>query len=88
MAKADELEKRGQISEAWMKVIRYNGVSRKSGRDTQRKAALSDKFGTPSLFGAMEETTPEPTQEEEITEDYYSIDKNERGRNDEEETEY
>jgi len=70
MAKADELEKEGKFREAWMKVPNpadfpdYADVIRK------RKTSLSDKFATPSLFGATEETTPEPIQSTVVTEDY------------------
>ncbi len=87
MAKADELEKEGKFREAWMKVPDITEFPEKADEIRKRKTALSDKFGTPSLFGAMEETTPEPTQEEEITEDY-SIDKMNEEEMDEEETEY
>ena len=40
MAKADELEKEGKFREAWMESTRYNGVPRKSGRDTQTQNGI------------------------------------------------
>lgn len=69
MAKADELEKEGKFREAWMKVPDITEFPEKADEIRKRKTALSDKFGTPSLFGAMEETTPEPPQTEEVTTD-------------------
>lgn len=39
MAKADELEKEGKFREAWIS-SRYNGVSRKSRRDTQTQNTI------------------------------------------------
>ena len=85
MAKADELEKEGKHREAWMKVPDITEFPEKADEIRKRKTSLSDKFATPSLFGAMEETTPEPPQPqqtEEVTADY-TIDEAE-----EEETEY
>ncbi|OPC21523.1 prtrc system protein e [Elizabethkingia meningoseptica] len=70
MAKADELEKEGKFREAWMKVPDITEFPEKADEIRKRKTALSDKFGTPSLFGAIEETVPEPSQEEETTADY------------------
>lgn len=70
MAKADELEKEGKFREAWMKVPEITEFPEKADEIRKRKTSLSDKFGTPSLFGAMEETTPEPLQAEEVTADY------------------
>jgi PRTRC genetic system protein E len=70
MAKADELEKEGKFREAWMKVPDITEFPEKADEIRKRKTALSDKFGTPSLFGAMEEEKPEPQQEEEVTTDY------------------
>ncbi|RDC55361.1 PRTRC system protein E [Pedobacter chinensis] len=70
MAKADELEKEGKFRDAWMKVPDITEFPEKADEIRKRKTALSDKFGTPSLFGAMEETTPEPPQAEELTTDY------------------
>lgn len=82
MAKADELETAGKFREAWMKVPDITEFPEKADEIRKRKTSLSDKFGTPSLFGAMEETTPEPPKTEEVTADY-PIDET-----DEEETEY
>lgn len=82
MAKADELEKEGKFREAWMKVPEIAEFPEKADEIRKRKSELSNKFGTPSLFGAMEEPQPEPSQEGEVTADY-PID-----GTDEEETEY
>ena len=82
MAKADELEKEGKFREAWIKVPDITEFPEMADEIRKRKTSLSDKFATPSLFGAMEETTPEPPTAEEVTADY-SIDET-----DEEETEY
>lgn len=82
MAKVDELEKGGNFREAWMKVPDITEFPEKTDEIRKRKTSLSDKFGTPSLFGAMEETTFSPPQTEEVTTDY-PIDET-----DEEETEY
>lgn len=82
MAKADELEKEGKFREAWMKVPDITEFPEKADEIRKRKTALSAKFATPSLFGAMEEQQPETNQEEEATADY-PIDET-----DEEETEY
>jgi PRTRC genetic system protein E len=82
MAKADELEKEGKFREAWIKVPDITEFPEKADEIRKRKTELSNKFATPSLFGAMEETTPEPPQTEEVTTDY-PIDET-----DEEETEY
>ncbi|MFZ4860920.1 PRTRC system protein E [Sphingobacterium sp. Mn56C] len=82
MAKADELEKEGKFREAWMKVPEITEFPEKADEIRKRKTVLSDKFGTPSLFGAMEEATPEPPQTDEFTADY-PIDET-----DEEEAEY
>ena len=82
MAKADELEKEGKFRDAWMKVPDITEFSEKADEIRKRKTSLSDKFATPSLFGAMEEAKPEPQKEEEVTADY-PIDEA-----DEEETEY
>lgn len=70
MAKADELEKEGKFREAWMKVPDMTEFPEKADEIRKRKTSLSDKFATPSLFGAMEEATPEPQKEEEVTADY------------------
>jgi len=69
MAKVEELEKEGKYRDAWMKVPDITEFPEKADEIRKRKTSLSDKFGTPSLFGAMEEATPEPTQEEEVTAD-------------------
>ncbi|MDV3742481.1 prtrc system protein e [Elizabethkingia anophelis] len=69
MAKADELENEGKFREAWMKVPDMTEFPEKADEIRKRKTSLSDKFATPSLFGAMEEATPEPP-EEAITADY------------------
>ncbi|MGQ2985075.1 PRTRC system protein E [Flavobacterium sp.] len=74
MAKADELEKEGKFREAWMKVPDKTEFPEKADEIRKRKMSLSAKFETPSLFGAMEEPTPEPTQGETETTTDYSID--------------
>ena len=63
MAKADELEKEGKFREAWIKVPDITEFPEKADEIRKRKTSLSDKFATPSLFGAMEEAKPEPPQE-------------------------
>lgn len=70
MAKADELETAGKFREAWMKVPDLMEFPEKAEEIRKRKKSLSDKFGTPSLFGVMEEATPESIQKEEVTTDY------------------
>ena len=70
MAKADELEKEGKFREAWMKVPDITEFPEKADEIRKRKTSLSDKFATPSLFGAMEEPTAEPLQTVEATADY------------------
>ena len=70
MAKADELEKEGKFREAWMKVPETTEFPEKTDEIRKRKNALSEKFATPSLFGAVEEAKPELQQEEEVTVDY------------------
>jgi PRTRC genetic system protein E len=70
MAKADELEKEGKFREAWMKVPDITEFPEKADEIRKRKTSLSDKFGTPSLFGAMEEATHEQSQLAEVTDDY------------------
>ena len=72
MAKADELETAGKFRDAWIKVPDMMEFPEKAEEIRKRKKSLSDKFETPSLFGAMEEATPEPLQEEEVTD--YTID--------------
>lgn len=69
MAKADELEKEGKFREAWMKVPDITEFPEKADEIRKRKTELSNKFATPSLFGTMEEATPEPPQTEEATTD-------------------
>src|SRR5690606_10689642 len=69
MAKADELEKEGKFREAWIKVPDIAEFPEKADEIRKRKTSLSDKFATPSLFGAMEEPTEEPPQAEEVTAD-------------------
>lgn len=70
MAKADDLEKEGKFREAWMKVPPVTEFPEKADEIRKRQTELSNKFGTPSLFGAMEEATPEPPQTAEATTDY------------------
>jgi len=70
MAKADELEKESKFREAWMKVPDITEFPEKADEIRKRKTELSNKFATPSLFGAMEEAKPEPQQAEEVTTDY------------------
>ncbi|MFA9188713.1 MULTISPECIES: PRTRC system protein E [Flavobacterium] len=70
MAKAEELEKEGKFREAWMKVPEITEFPEKADEIRKRKNALSEKFVTPSLFGAMEEVKPELHQEEEVTVNY------------------
>ena len=69
MAKADELEKEGKFREAWIKVPDITEFPEKADEIRKRKTALSDKFATPSLFGAMEEATPELPKVAEVTAD-------------------
>ncbi|AKK71893.1 prtrc system protein e [Chryseobacterium gallinarum] len=80
MAKVDELEKEGKHREAWMKVPDITEFPEKADEIRKRKTSLSDKFASPSLFGAMEEATPEPPQAEEVTADY-PIDETEEEEN-------
>ena len=70
MAKADELEKEGKCREAWIKVPDITEFPEKADEIRKRKTALSDKFATPSLFGAIDETKPKLLQAEEVTADY------------------
>lgn len=62
MDKVDELEKEGKFREAWIKVPDIAEYPEKADELRKRKTSLSDKFATPSLFGATEETAPEPPQ--------------------------
>ncbi len=52
MTKADELGKEGKFREAWMKVPQITDFPEKVDEIRRRKTELSDKFSTPSLFGA------------------------------------
>jgi PRTRC genetic system protein E len=52
MAKADELEKDGKFRDAWMKVPDITEFPEKADEIRKRKTELSEKFSTPSLFGA------------------------------------
>ncbi|SHM90547.1 PRTRC system protein E [Flavobacterium chilense] len=70
MAKADELEKEGKFREAWIKIPSVTEFPEKANEIRKRQTELSNKFGTPSLFGAMEEEKPEPSQMEEVTANY------------------
>ena len=70
IVKADELEKEGKFREAWMKVPDITEFPEKADEIRKRKKELSNKFATPSLFGAMEEATPELQKAEEVTADY------------------
>ena len=69
MDKVDELEKEGKFREAWIKVPDIAEYPEKADELRKRKTSLSDKFATPSLFGATEETTTEPPQVAEATAD-------------------
>ena len=70
MAKADELEKEGKFREAWIKVPDITEFPEKADEIRKRKTSLSDKFATPSLFGAIDETKPKLLQAEAVTADY------------------
>ena len=77
MTKADELEKEGKFREAWMKVPDITEFPEKADEIRKRKTTLSNKFSTPSLFGAMaEEEKTEQPQEESLPD--YPIDKTEQ----------
>ena len=52
LAKADELEKEGKFRDAWMKVPDITEFPEKADEIRKRKSELSEKFSTPSLFGA------------------------------------
>lgn len=69
MDKVDELEKEGKFREAWIKVPDIAEYPEKADELRKRKTSLSDKFATPNLFGAEEETAPEPPQVAEATAD-------------------
>ena len=70
MAKADELEKEGKFREAWIKVPDITEFPEKADEIRKRKTSLSDKFATPSLFGAIDETKPKLLQAEAVANDY------------------
>ena len=70
MAKADELEKEGKFREAWIKVPDITEFPEKADEIRKRKTSLSDKFATPSLFGAIDETKPKLLQAEAVADDY------------------
>ncbi|RKE52452.1 PRTRC system protein E [Sphingobacterium detergens] len=70
MAKVDELEKEGKFRDAWIKVPDTAEYPEKADEIRKRKISLSEKFATPSLFGAIEEETPKPQQVAEFTNDY------------------
>lgn len=55
MAKADELDKEGKPRDAWMKVPNPNDFPEYAEAIHKRKKELSDKFASPSLFGAEQE---------------------------------
>src|SRR5690625_1709158 len=69
MAKVDELEKEGKFREAWIKIPDIAEFPEKADEIRKRKTSLSDKFGTPSLFGE-EEIKSEPAKAEEATAEY------------------
>lgn len=64
--KVDELEKEGKFREAWIKVPDITEFPEKADEIRKRKTSLSDKFGTPSLFGGVTEEQPEPPKTEEV----------------------
>jgi len=55
MAKADELDNDGKPRDAWMKVPNPNDYPEYAEAIHKRKKELSDKFASPSLFGAEQE---------------------------------
>lgn len=55
MAKADELDNDGKPRDAWMKVPNPNDYPEYAEAIHKRKKELSDKFASPSLFGAKQE---------------------------------
>jgi PRTRC genetic system protein E len=55
MAEADELDKEGKPRDAWMKVPNPNDFPEYAEAIHKRKKELSDKFASPSLFGAEQE---------------------------------
>ena len=95
MAKVDELEKEGKFRDAWIKVPDITEFPEKADEIRKRKTSLSDKFGTPSLFGMAEETQPEPpkvqaqeTEFEQQVNELYAQDEDEDLFQEDEETEY
>lgn len=52
MEQADELEKEGKFRDAWIKVPNPSDYPEKADDIRKRKKELSDKFSSPSLFGA------------------------------------
>ncbi|HTO16530.1 MAG TPA: PRTRC system protein E [Edaphocola sp.] len=67
MARVDELEKERKFRDAWIKVPDITEFPEKADEIRKRKTSLSNKFGTPNLFGAMpEEEKSEPSQEENL----------------------
>lgn len=82
MARVDVLEKEGKFREAWIKVPDITEFSEKADEIRKRKTSLSNKFGAPSLFGAIpEDEKSEPSQEENLPD--YPI-----GETDDEEQDY
>jgi PRTRC genetic system protein E len=55
MTKADELDKEGKPRDAWMKIPNPNDYPEYAEAINKRKKELSDKFASPSLFGAEQE---------------------------------
>lgn len=55
MAKADELDNDGKPRDAWMKVPNPNDYPEYAEAIHKRKKELSNKFASPSLFGAEQE---------------------------------
>lgn len=93
MAKVDELEKAGKFRDAWIKVPDIAEFPEKADEIRKRKTSLSDKFGTPSLFGATEKTQPEPPNQEtefeqQVNELYAQNEDEDLFQEDEEEAEY
>ncbi len=69
MAKADALEKEGKFREAWIKLPTVADFPEKADEIRKRQSELSNKFGTPSLFGTVEEQQPETEHVAEVTTD-------------------
>lgn len=70
MTKTDELEKEGKFREAWTKVPDITEFPEKADEIRKRKTTLSNKFSTPSLFGAMAEAEKTEQPQEENLSDY------------------